>query len=93
MAVINHTPEGFPVFSTGTMAYVDSDGDLHTNVPALQILVSDENDLTGLDVPVGSVAFTAAGTYKWRLDIDGTWVTVTEPAPDTPDNNPQELEE
>ena len=77
MAVINNIPEGFPTYSVGTMAYVDSDGDLHTNVPALQILVSDENDLTGLDVPVGSVAFTADESSKWRLGNDGSWQEVS----------------
>ena len=77
MAVINNIPEGFPTYSVGTMAYVDSDGDLHMNVPALQILVSDENDLTGLDVPVGSVAFTADESSKWRLGNDGSWEEVS----------------
>lgn len=77
MAVINNIPEGFPTYSVGTIAYVDSDGDLHMNVPALQILVSDENDLTGLDVPVGSVAFTADESSKWRLGSDGSWEEVS----------------
>lgn len=77
MAVINNIPEGFPTYSVGTIAYVDSDGDLHMNVPALQILVSDENDLTGLDVPVGSVAFTADESSKWRLGNDGSWQEVS----------------
>lgn len=77
MAVINNIPEGFPTYSVGTIAYVDSDGDLHMNVPALQILVSDENDLTGLDVPVGSVAFTADESSKWRLGNDGNWEEVS----------------
>ena len=71
-------PEGFPTYTQETIAYF-KDGVLYTDVPALKIMVSDESDLSELtDVPIGSEAFTDDETKKWRLGLDGTWVSTYE---------------
>lgn len=73
MQIVNLVPEGFPVYNAETIGYV-KDNKLYVNVPVLHFIVTDETDLEGLDnVPIGSVAFTADESSKWRLGIDGTW--------------------
>lgn len=85
MEIINLVPAGFPVYNSETVAYVKDDK-LYMNVPAMNILVSDESDLTNLDnVPIGSVAFTADESSKWRLGIDGEWVQFVSASENTPD--------
>lgn len=90
MEIVNMIPAGFPVYNAETVAYVKDDK-LYMNVPALNILVSDESDLTSLDnVPIGSVAYTADETAKWRLGIDGNWVQFVKVEETVDDNTPAE---
>jgi hypothetical protein len=72
MEVVSLTPDGFPVYNNGTVAYV-KDSKLYINVPALKILITQESDLTNLDVPIGSEAFLADETKKWRFGTDEQW--------------------
>lgn len=68
-------PEGFPVYGVETSAYV-KDGKLYYNSPTVPILVSGSADLENLNetiVPIGTVAYTADESNKWRLDATGQW--------------------
>lgn len=76
MDAVYNIPDGFQTYGANLISYVSSDGaKLYVNQPVLRIMVTEENDLSDLpaDVPIGSEAFTADESKKWRLDASGTW--------------------
>lgn len=57
----------------GVLDYVDSAGELHTDIPARAVLIRNADDralLTGY--LTGTIAFTAGGS-AWMKTADGTW--------------------
>lgn len=74
--VQGNIPEGFQVYGQETICYVSSDGKtLYMDRPIKKIMITSESDLTNLpnDLPIGSEAFLADESKKYRLDADGTW--------------------
>lgn len=77
--VINNIPEGFPTYGANVISYVSEDGTkLYLNQPYLRIMVLNEDGLADLpsDLPIGSEAFLADESQKWRLGADGQWAEI-----------------
>lgn len=54
--------------------YIDSNGDIHQNVQAANVMVKAQDDLASLtDYEPGTVAFTAGFKNVWQKKADGTW--------------------
>lgn len=90
-----NVPEGFPTHQEHTICYVTSDQTtLMMDQPIKEIMVTAEADLTDLPdtVPIGSLAFLADESKKWRKGADGTWEEIgassdSTPADNSPDND------
>lgn len=64
------------VTSAGASDYV-KDGELHTNVSGLSVMVESQSDLASLtDYPPSTIAYTAGFGSMWQLDADGTWQSI-----------------
>lgn len=69
-------PDGFPTYGANVISYVNEDQDtLLVNQPIWQIMVTAEADVSNLpdEVPIGSLAFLADESKKWRKAADGDW--------------------
>ena len=68
--------------------YIDSDGDMHIHVKRGEVMVTDEDDLTGLTgYEPSSIAYTAGLANVWQLAADGTWVAIIEESDTTSEEN------
>lgn len=70
------------MFNEGKSNYVYVNGELKAMNPAIEVMISSEDDLPGLTgLAPGSWAYIAGNAQRWQLGMDGTWVAEgTQPA-------------
>lgn len=77
MAVLHHIPEGFQTYGQSTIAYMDSEDNLHMNVSAPVVMISAEAKLTTLaampECVPGTIAFLPGWTDAWQRTESDTW--------------------
>lgn len=54
------------------------DGKIYTPVPKESIMVASKDQLSDLNCPPTTVAYTAGYKNMWQLDAEGTWQTIIE---------------
>lgn len=74
---IIHLPEGFHVYGSSTIGYLDGNDGIHLNVeaPVIQIPSADKKAVLAAmrECVPGTIAYLPAWKGAWQYKADGTW--------------------